>query len=101
MIDNQTSAPAIHERKPHLTGWRLSANDEHVVFDARHCQIVNVQCGGMTGRNYEQATDIARLILEAPNLLAHLKFAVALLGPLCGGTAQVEAMRAAITKAEG
>jgi len=34
-------------------------------------------------------------------LLAHLKFAVALLGPLCGGTVQVEAMRAAITKAEG
>ena len=45
--------------------------------------------------------DDARLIAEAPNLLAHLKFAVALLGPLCGGTAQVEAMRAAITKAEG
>lgn len=41
-----------------------------------------------------------RLIAAAPNLLTHLKFAVALLGPLCGGTAQVEAMRAAITKAE-
>ena len=101
MSDEQIFAPAIHERKPHLTGWRLNAGDEHVVFDARHCQIVNVQCGGGTGRNYNQASDIARLVAAAPELLAHLKFAVALLGPLCGGTAQLEAMRAAITKAEG
>ena len=101
MIDNQTTAPAIHERKPHLTGWRLSANDEHVVFDERRGLIANVQFGGGTGRNYNQATDIARLIAAAPELLAHLEFAVALLEPLIGGTAQLEALRAAITKAEG
>lgn len=100
-MSEHTEWTAIHERKGHLTGWFLSAGDEHVVFDAKHCQIVNVQCGGMTGRKYDEATDIARLIAESPNLLAQLKFAVALLGPLCGGTAQVEAMRAAITKAEG
>ncbi len=52
----------------HLTGWSLSAGDEHCVYDANHSVIVNVQCGGMTGRRYDEATDIARLIVNAPKL---------------------------------
>lgn len=45
----------------------------------------------------------ARLIAAAPDLLAELKFAVKLLSafPAINGTAQVERMCAAITKAEG
>ena len=45
----------------------------------------------------------ARLIAAAPELLGHLRFAVKLLSALPGfaGTAQVEAMAAAIAKAEG
>lgn len=43
----------------------------------------------------------ARLIAAAPELLEHLRFAVKLLRPWAGGTAQVQAMEAAIAKAEG
>lgn len=43
----------------------------------------------------------ARLIAAAPELYAHLEFAVKLLGGLPGfaGTAQIESMRAALAKA--
>lgn len=40
-----------------------------------------------------------RLIAAAPELLAHLRFALKLMGPLIGHTAQAEAMRAVIEKA--
>ena len=47
--------------------------------------------------------DDARLISCSPELLAHLKFAVKLFDgiPALNATAQVNAMRAAIAKAEG
>lgn len=50
-----------------------------------------------------QAESNARIIAAAPDLLANLQFAVTLLSamPLISGTAQVEAMRAAIAKATG
>jgi hypothetical protein len=53
--------------------------------------------------NEKEAEANAILIAAAPELLAHLQFAVKLLGslPAIGGTAQVEAMRATIAKATG
>ena len=94
-MDNQNIAPAIHERKGHTPGpWlRIDGPDYAEIHAAFRPSSPAVALVG-------KAED-ADLIAEAPNLLVHLKFAVALLGPLCGGTAQVEAMRAAITKAEG
>jgi hypothetical protein len=87
----------------HLTGWSLSAGDEHCVYDANHSVIVNVQCGGMTGRRYDEATDIARLIVSAPKLLSQLEYAVKLLGafPTINGMAQVQSMRETIAAARG
>lgn len=51
--------------------------------------------------NPDELLATAKLIAAAPDLLSHLKFAVKLLGamPLISGTAQVEAMRAALAKA--
>lgn len=51
----------------------------------------------------DEARANARLIAAAPELLAHLKYAVKLLEALPGfrGTAQVDAMQAAIAKARG
>ncbi|WP_143004922.1 hypothetical protein [Novosphingobium aromaticivorans] len=43
----------------------------------------------------------ADLIAAAPELLAELQFAVKLLAPLMGETAQVQSMRAAIARATG
>lgn len=108
-MDNQNIAPAIHARKGHLTGWRLSANDEHVVFDERRGLIVNVQFGGGTGRNYNQATDIARLIAAAPEMLEALKALLSELehkgsdGWMTGNVHgdDYDRARAAITKADG
>lgn len=56
-----------------LTGWRVSAGDEHTVFDGNNCKIFSVQCGGTTGRSWDEATEIARLIEAAPDLLAVLR----------------------------
>jgi hypothetical protein len=56
----------------HLTGWYLSAGDEHRVFDANHSRIVDVPCGGMTGRTFAEATDVARLIVNSPKLMTAL-----------------------------
>lgn len=67
----------------HLTGWSLSAGDEHCVYDANHSVIVNVQCGGMTGRRYDEATDIARLIVTAPKLRAVAADICAILDAQC------------------
>ena len=54
-------------------------------------------------RGDEVAQANAALIAAAPELLSNLKFAVALLSamPVIAGTAQVDAMRAAIKKATG
>lgn len=43
----------------------------------------------------------AHLVAAAPDLLSQLRFAVTLLRPWAGGTAQVQAMEAVIAKAEG
>lgn len=42
--------------------------------------------------------DDARAIEAVPELIAHLRFAVLLLRPWAGGTAQVEAMEATLAK---
>jgi hypothetical protein len=56
------------------------------------------ECPASIGNRLEDA----RLIAAAPELLAHLKFAVKLLDgiPALSATAQVQAMRSAIAKAE-
>ena len=43
----------------------------------------------------------ARLIAAAPDLLTELEYAVRLLAPLMGGTAQVQRMRQVVAKARG
>lgn len=47
------------------------------------------------------ATQRARLIAAAPALLSQLEFAVKLLSPLFGETAQIAAMRDTIAKVKG
>lgn len=58
--------------KQHLTGWRLSAGNEHRVYDANGNRICDVPCGGMTGRTFDEAADVARLIASAPDMLKAL-----------------------------
>ena len=79
MTTTPTTIAATVKTPAHMKGWHLSAGDEHVVFDARNEHIVNVQCGGMTGRKYGEASDIARLIAAAPALLEALEKANTLL----------------------
>lgn len=55
-------------KQPHLIGWRLSAGDEHRVFDATGNRIADVPCGGLSGRTFDEAADAARLIAAAPML---------------------------------
>lgn len=56
----------------HLTGWRVSAGDELTVFDGNSCKIVAVSAGGMAGRTFKEAEEVARLIAAAPELLEAL-----------------------------
>lgn len=60
----------------HLKGWRVSAGDEQTVFDGDSRKLVEVPCGGMSGRTFSQAADCARLIAAAPELLDSLKKAL-------------------------
>lgn len=53
----------------HLTGWRLSAGDEHTVFDGQQSKIATIACGGMSGRTFAESAEVARLIAAAPELL--------------------------------
>ena len=62
----------------HLTGWRLSAGDEHTVFDGRSERLVSVPCGGMSGRTFAEAADCTRLIAAAPELLEDVVALVAI-----------------------
>ncbi|WP_230280229.1 hypothetical protein [Croceicoccus sp. Ery15] len=57
----------------HLTGWRVSAGDEHSVFDGRGAKLASVPCGGLSGRTFDQGADAARLIAAAPCLLEALE----------------------------
>lgn len=61
----------------HLTGWRVSAGDEHSVFDGRGAKLASVPCGGLSGRTFDQGADAARLIAAAPCLLEALEALVA------------------------
>ncbi len=65
------TSPALIEA--HLTGWRVSAGNEQRVFDATGNRIVDVPCGGMSGRTSDEAADVARLIAAAPDMLATLE----------------------------
>lgn len=60
----------------HLKGWRVSAGDEHTVFDANGLTIARSSCGGLTQRTYDEATEVARLIAAAPELLEALETAM-------------------------
>lgn len=62
----------------HLTGWRLSAGDEHTVFDGSQRKIATIACGGMSGRTFTESADVARLIAAAPELLSIVQRFVAL-----------------------
>ena len=56
-----------------LTDWRLSAGDEHTVFDGRQNRLAQVPCGGMSGRTFDEGVAAARLIAAAPELLEVLQ----------------------------
>lgn len=56
-----------------VTGWRVSAGDDLTVFDGRNCKIVSVESGGLSGRRYNEAAQVAALIAAAPKLLAALE----------------------------
>jgi hypothetical protein len=61
------------------------------------------RCTHINQETLEKVLADANLIAAAPELLAHLQFAVKLFGgiPALNATAQVDAMRAAIAKATG
>jgi hypothetical protein len=80
--------------------WRVSAGDDLTVFIDNHNKIA-VPCGGITGIKYAEAAAMARLIAQAPALLAHLEWAANFLQPLIGGSAQYDAIRATIASARG
>lgn len=56
---------------------------------------------GQDGRSDAEICANARLIAAAPELLAELRFAVSLLKPMLGHTAQVQRMEAVIAKSTG
>lgn len=78
--------------------WRVSAGDDLTVFIDNHNRIA-VPCGGMTGIKYAEAAAMARLIAQAPTLLAHLIWCEKMLSGLIPGTAQLDAIRATIAGA--
>ena len=51
----------------HLTGWRLSAGDEHTIFDGRNYKLAVIPCGGMAGRTFKEATECAARIVHCVN----------------------------------
>ena len=88
--------------------WRVG-NTDPLLFGRPHGN-GSEPIGFVYGPSFAEGSEVgqramadARLCAAAPELLAHLEFAVALLGamPVLSGTAQVEAMRAAIVKATG
>lgn len=88
----------------HLTGWRLSAGDEHHVFDGNNETLVRVACAGLTRRKFDQAADCARLIAAAPDLLAAGEALLeAAERHIFSGECKAgrDALRAAIAKARG
>ena len=51
----------------HLTGWRLSAGDEHTIFDGRNYKLAVIPCGGMAGRTFKESTECAAHIVHCVN----------------------------------
>ena len=51
----------------HLTGWRLSAGDEHTIFDGRNYKLAVIPCGGMAGRTFKESTECAAHIVRCVN----------------------------------
>jgi hypothetical protein len=89
-VTGPTASPAVYW--PREVKWcEVTKGSEVIAYVARSGELTDEQHAN------------ARLIVSAPTLLAHLEFAVKLLGamPALSGTAQVEAMRAAIAKATG
>lgn len=82
----------------HLKGWRLSAGDEHTVFDGQQRKIATIACGGMSGRTFAESADVARMIAVAPELLEVLKEVFADHGKV-GSLDWTDRAAAAITKA--
>ena len=82
--------------------FRMNGGEWHSInrYDEALKQDENVCCVGYDPRTGIGMAD-ARLIAAAPCLLAQLEFAVKLLRPWCGGTAQVERMEEVIAKARG
>ena len=93
----------------HLTGWRLSAGDEHTVFDGQQSKIATIACGGMSGRTFAESAEVARLIAASPELLEALQGVMDILGRAESNASgnpewdyvgpRVAAARAAIAKA--
>lgn len=83
---------------PKFKPWRLNAGDEHTVMDERGQKLVSVPCGGMSGRTVKEGAEVAALIAMAPELRAHLEWAAKVLSHMIGGSAQLDAMNAALAK---
>jgi hypothetical protein len=122
MTDRKDALPAKHSPGP----WRTEVTGSPDIYDGNYHHlwisgeggtIAQVFACGNPRRAFKDeslsdmpepnvgpiATANGRLMAAAPTLLAHLEFAVKLLGamPALSGTAQVDAMRAAIAAATG
>lgn len=56
-----------------LSGWRLSAGDEHTIMDGRSARLASIPCGGMSGRTFSEAAEIAAFIANAPARITQLE----------------------------
>lgn len=86
----------------HLEGWRVSAGDDHLVFDANQRKLASIPVGGMAGRTFREGAEQARLIAAAPDLLAALEGLVEIVETTERRKAKgVGVAKAAIAKARG
>ena len=104
LLETKEARIARYDMSEHLKGWRLSAGDETRVFDGNDNRLVDVPCGGMSGRSMWQAEDCARLIAAAPELLEALEIMLTAFAGYADTPAKKEAIAlsdAAITRAKG
>ena len=89
----------------HLTGWRLSAGDEHTIFDGRNYKLAVIPCGGMAGRTFKEATECAAHIVHCVNthdaLVKALVEAAEFIQPFNSGQDLLERIDAALALAKG